>query len=132
MLDFGSQNVWGDMPLADMRDFVATYGAAAPDEILLSHTKPGSKVEDLMRDAGFRYEAFDVYSSGATRIFDLNCDSLDAADRERFDVVTNCGTSEHIANQYNIFKVAHEALKPGGVMLNFVPFFGQVDHGLIN
>jgi hypothetical protein len=132
VLDFGSQNIWGDVKLSDLRDFAATYGATIADDALTAHVKPGSKAEHLMAAAGFRYRAFDVYSGGATQIFDLNLDQLEAADRERFDVVTNCGTSEHIANQFNVFKVAHEALKVGGVMLNFVPFYGQVDHGLFN
>ena len=49
-----------------------------------------------------------------------------------FDIVANFGTSEHVANQFNVFKVAHDALKVGGVMLNNVPFYGMVDHGLFN
>jgi hypothetical protein len=132
VLDFGSQDVWGDIKLADLRDFAAVYGRTIADDELKAHTRPGTKVEHLMRAAGFDYAAVDVYAGGSTRVFDLNSDSLAAEDRERYDVVTNCGTSEHIANQFNVFKVAHEALKPGGVMLNFVPFHGQVDHGLIN
>ena len=132
MLEFGSQNAWGDFSLPEVRDFMTVFGASVSDERLLSGVAPGVKVEQLMRDAGFRYAAFDVYSTGATRAFDLNSDSLGWRDRGRYDVVTNCGTSEHVANQFNIFKVAHDALKVGGVMLNFVPFFGQVDHGLIN
>lgn len=132
VLEFGSQNVWGDFEIAQLRNFMAIFGASVPDERLLADTAPGVKVEQLMRDAGFRYRAFDVYSKGATRVFDLNTDSMSWLERGRYDVVTNCGTSEHIANQYNVFKVAHDALKVGGVMMNFVPFHGQIDHGLIN
>lgn len=132
VLELGSQNVWGDFDLSQVRDFMAVFGAAVPDERLRSNVVPGVKVEHLMRDAGFRYAAFDVYSRGATRAFDLNSDSLGWRERGRYDVVTNCGTSEHVANQFNTFKVAHDALKVGGVMMNFVPFYGQVDHELIN
>ena len=132
VLDLGSQSAWGEFKLSDLRDVMTVFGASVSDDRLLAHTKPGTKVEHLMRDAGFRYTAFDVYSSGSTRIFDLNSDSLSWRDRGNYDVVTNCGTSEHVANQYNVFKVAHDALAVGGVMLNFVPFYGQIDHGLIN
>ena len=132
VLELGSQNAWGDFPHAEVRDFMTVFGASVSDERLRSGVAPGVKVEQLMRDAGFRYAAFDVYSTGATRTFDLNSDSVGWRDRGRYDVVTNCGTSEHVANQFNVFKVAHDALKAGGVMMNFVPFYGQVDHGLIN
>ena len=132
ILDLGSQNIWGDLDLAKLRDFMSVFGSTVPHERLLADTKPATKVEHLMRDAGFRYAAFDVYASGATRIFDLNSDSVGWRDRGRYDVVTNCGTTEHVANQYNVFKIAHDALKVGGVMLNFVPFYGHIDHGLIN
>lgn len=131
MLELGSQNCWADFPLAEVRDFMTVFGAAVPDERLAVNVAPGAKIEHLMRDAGFRYTAFDVYASGATRIFDLNVDSLGWLERGRYDVVTNCGTSEHVANQFNIFKVAHDALRVGGVMMNFVPFYGQIEHGLI-
>lgn len=132
VLELGSQNVWGDFDLSEVRDFMMVFGADVADDRLRSSIVPGTKVERLMRDAGFRYAAFDVYSSGATRTFDLNADSLGWRDRGRYHVVTNCGTSEHVANQFNAFKIAHDALKVGGVMLNFVPFYGHVDHGLIN
>ncbi len=132
VLEFGSQDTWGTFQLSDLQDFMAVFGAAASNDRLLSKVVPGTKIEHLMRDAGFQYAAFDVFSGGATRVFDLNVDSLGWRDRGRYDVVTNCGTSEHVANQFNIFKVAHDALKVGGVMLNFVPFYGQVDHGLVN
>jgi hypothetical protein len=132
VLELGSQNAWGDFELSHLRDFMTVFGASVPDERLLSSVAPGSKVEQLMRDAGFLYTAFDVYSSGGTRAFDLNVHSVGWRERGRYDVVTNCGTSEHVANQFNAFKVAHDALKVGGVMLNFVPFYGQIDHGLIN
>lgn len=109
-----------------------TFGASISDAELSAVSAPGRKSEHLLRAAGFGYSAFDVYAEGATRVFDLNTEALAPHEIGRFDVVTNLGTSEHVANQYNVFKVAHDALKVGGVMLNFVPFFGQIDHGLIN
>src|SRR4051812_711611 len=86
ILDLGSQSIWGDVDLAKLRDFMRVFGSTVPDERLLAATKPATKVEHLMRDAGFRYAAFDVYASGATRIFDLNSDSVGWRDRGRYDV----------------------------------------------
>jgi hypothetical protein len=132
ILDLGSQNVSGDIPLNVGREFMQTFGVTVHDDRIAQDLRPGVKVEHLMRDAGFQYSAFDVYVDGATRIFDLNTQSLEAADVARFDVVTNYGTSEHVCNQFNLFKVAHDALSIGGVMINSVPFYGHVNHGLFN
>jgi hypothetical protein len=44
-------------------------------------------------------------------------------------VVLNFGTTEHVINQLNSFKIIHEALKPGGVAFHNLPSIGYVDHG---
>jgi hypothetical protein len=46
---------------------------------------------------------------------------------ERYDadMVTNFGTSEHVANQYNCFKNIHNFTKPNGVMLHVLPEVGH-------
>jgi hypothetical protein len=126
VLDLGSQNIFDELKRTG--EFMETFLAVERGY----RVAVGDKAESLMRAAGFSYTAFDVYETGATRIFDLNCDRLGWLECGTFDVVTNCGTSEHVCNQFNVFKVAHEALKVGGVMMNFVPFHGFIDHGLIN
>jgi SAM-dependent methyltransferase len=51
---------------------------------------------------------------------------------ERFDVVTNFGTAEHVFNIGAMFQSVHDALKPGGVALHVLPAFGDVNHGFYN
>ncbi len=51
---------------------------------------------------------------------------------ERFDIVTNFGTAEHVFNIGAMFQSVHDALKPGGVALHVLPTFGDVDHGFYN
>ena len=129
-LDFGSQNIYGPLPRETVEAFLSTFASSERySPALVEH---GAKAEALMAAAGFEYVAFDMYSSGKTRAFDLNSHVLPASLRGAFDIVANCGTSEHVANQYNVFQVAHDALAVGGVMYNIVPFFGGVDHGLVN
>lgn len=41
-----------------------------------------------------------------------------------FDMVTNYGTTEHVGNQYRVFKNIHNFVKPGGVMIHTVPIVG--------
>jgi SAM-dependent methyltransferase len=50
---------------------------------------------------------------------------------KKFDVVTNFGTTEHIANQLNAFKIIHDLTAPGGIMIHAVPAQGLVNHGLL-
>jgi hypothetical protein len=129
-LDFGSQNIAGELARQLVEDFLATF--SSKDRYSPKLTAPGAKIEDLMAAADFEYIAFDTFSEGKTRKFDLNFDGFPESLCGTFDVVANYGTSEHVANQYNLFKVAHDALKVGGVMHNFLPFFGGINHGLFN
>src|SRR5271167_2217740 len=64
--------------------------------------------------------------------FDLNSDSVPTEFKDRFDFVTNIGTSEHVFNQVNGFKVAHDLAKVGGIMAHAVPFAGFENHGLFS
>jgi hypothetical protein len=51
---------------------------------------------------------------------------------QKFDIVTNFGTAEHIFNIGNVFHSAHDLTKIGGLMLHVLPAFGDVDHGFYN
>jgi hypothetical protein len=129
-LDLGSQNIHGEIDQGDGKRFMAAFGH--PERYSPDLTRTGIKAEILLTAAGLDYVAFDTFTAGRTRAFDLNFASLPQDMHGTFDVVANYGTSEHVANQFNVFKVAHEALKVGGIMLNNVPFYGMVDHGLFN
>jgi hypothetical protein len=50
----------------------------------------------------------------------------------RFDYVVNNGTSEHIFDQANVFRLIHEATKPGGLMIHWTPCIGCTNHGLFH
>jgi len=40
---------------------------------------------------------------------------------DQFDVITNYGTSEHVNDQYQLFKNAHDMCKVNGIIINIVP-----------
>jgi hypothetical protein len=46
--------------------------------------------------------------------------------------VTNFGTTEHVANQLQSFKIAHDLATPGGLMLHVLPTSGGLNHGLVS
>jgi hypothetical protein len=52
--------------------------------------------------------------------------------KKKFDIVTNFGTTEHVANQLNAFKVIHDLAAPGALMIHSLPAQGFVNHGLVN
>jgi hypothetical protein len=62
-------------------------------------------------------------------VLDLNYDEVPAENRGRYDLVTNFGTTEHVVNQLNAFKIIHDLTAPGGVMIHELPAQGQIDHG---
>jgi hypothetical protein len=63
---------------------------------------------------------------------DLNFDPCPPEHVGKYGFVTNHGTSEHILNQYNVFKVMHDLTMTGGFMLHAVPFTVHLEHGFFN
>ncbi|MCW2284980.1 hypothetical protein M2323_002893 [Rhodoblastus acidophilus] len=83
---------------------------------------------DLLFDCK-RYCAVDFAGSSQAHPFDLNEPfELDGP----FDVAINNGTSEHVFNQYQVFRSLHDHTKAGGVMIHWTPAFGWVNHGIFN
>jgi hypothetical protein len=81
---------------------------------------------------GYHYTAIDIDGSPGSIPLDLNFDPVPAHLCGRFDLVTNYGTTEHVANQINAFAVIHDLAAPKGLMVHGLPAQGMVNHGLIN
>jgi hypothetical protein len=81
---------------------------------------------------GFTYAAIDIDGSPGSIPLDLNYDEVPKAQVGRFDLVTNFGTTEHVANQLNAFKIVHDLTAVGGVMIHNLPGQGFFNHGLVN
>src|SRR5262245_19920801 len=62
---------------------------------------------------------------------DLNRDTVPREHCGRFDLVINAGTTEHVANQDNAFRIIHDLTRNGGIMWHEVPAF-TFGHGLVN
>lgn len=88
---------------------------------------------DVWRLAGFDYASYDVTEDAPEcQLFDLNFDEVCTSDCGTADIVTNIGTTEHVANQINAFRTIHDLLKVGGVAIHQVPFTGMLNHCLFN
>lgn len=81
---------------------------------------------------GFQYASIDIDGSPNSIPLDLNFDEVPDWARKKFDLVTNFGTTEHVANQLNAFKVIHDLTAIGGIMVHSLPAQGWVNHGLLN
>jgi hypothetical protein len=143
VLDIGTQNVLNCTSaevIAFVRHFndiwaeedLATYAevfAAGSAYRVETGTIGGAWLGDLLSRAGMEYVSYDIFDGNLTTILDLNHDYVPMSDRATFDLVLNCGTTEHIVNQYNCLKIIHDATKVGGVMYHAVPMTGYLNHG---
>jgi len=81
---------------------------------------------------GLHYASIDIDGSPGSIPLDLNHDEVPAELVGRYDVVTNFGTTEHVANQLQAFKVIHDLAAAGAIMLHVLPAGGMPNHGLVS
>jgi hypothetical protein len=81
---------------------------------------------------GFTHRAIDIDGSPGSIALDLNYDGVPETDRGKYRLVTNMGTTEHVANQLNAFKIIHELTALSGIMIHVLPAQGMFNHGLFN
>ena len=92
----------------------------------LGHAK---KMWELM---GYDYMCIDTSSETDTLKLDLNFDEVPIDRRACAQLVMNMGTTEHVANQIQAFKIIHDITATGGLMYHNLPFQGYQTHGLVN
>lgn len=81
---------------------------------------------------GFSYASIDIDGSPGSIPLDLNYDEVPTEFSGKYDVVTNFGTTEHVANQLQSFKIVHDLATPGALMLHVLPTSGGLNHGLVS
>jgi len=143
ILDVGASNLYSATP-DRICQFVRKYNPGSVDDLdgfakrfaAGSSYDPGgagvlneSWAGELFEKAGMHYVSFDIAQGYKTTVLDLNRALLPSEFRGRFDLVLNFGTTEHIFNQLNAFKIIHEALKVGGFVYHQLPASGFTDHG---
>jgi hypothetical protein len=100
------------------------------DTELLSPDAPYAK--ETWESLGYKYRCIDIDGSSHAIPLDLNYDKVPLFHRRRYDLVTNFGTTEHVANQLNAFQIIHDLTKVGGIMVHNLPAQGYHNHGLVN
>tara|TARA_R110000782_G_scaffold67650_5_gene136623 strand:+ start:13070 stop:13960 length:891 start_codon:yes stop_codon:yes gene_type:complete len=105
-------------------------GPELTDEQLADLSNRGS-AGNFFKYIGREYKALDA-DGWFDKPFDLNLDSAHDADRNAYCLCVNAGTTEHLMDQNNAFRIIHELTRPGGLMVHGLPFLGHVDHGFFN
>jgi hypothetical protein len=132
VLDVGTSELFCAGDPSSLNRFLAHFGAEPYGDEELGRKADRGPAAELFQRAGLDYMAIDFAPFPHTMQLDLNADSLPPERHGRYALVANSGTSEHILNQYNVFKVIHDATAPGGLMYHGVPMAGEFSHGIIN
>ena len=127
-----SKNAWG------LSGSVCTLGVATaratPDEldrgIRSAGIEPVGTSDPFLRMGFESVESVDVSKyEGCDHILDLNSSALPDELKQRFDLVYDGGTLEHVFNVPAALRNIFNMLRPGGVVIHFSPTNGWVEHG---
>ena len=132
VMELGSQDFWCPQKNLVTALFKA-FGRTVDDSALLNTTSASQKPARLLYEGiGIKYNCVDVDGRFGTLVMDLNFDAVPREQKGKYGLITNHGTSEHILNQYNVFKAMHEFARVGGVFIHAVPFTVHLEHGFFN
>ncbi len=136
VMDLGSQDVtiFNEPDYRNLADFVRRFGGdAARVRGLIGPNFPAViTARDVFAAAGFEYICCDVDQRPGTVYIDFNDLAFDRALYNKFDLVMNAGTTEHLSNPVAAFFLMHQLCRRGGLLFNEVPFSGWTNHGLNN
>jgi hypothetical protein len=96
-----------------------------------SITKASPSSRRFWESLGISYACIEYAGQDGSLALDLNRDDAPVALRNRFDLIVNAGTTEHVVNQENAFRLIHDMTTPGGLMIHEVPCSGMLNHGFV-
>ena len=136
IVELGDQELNAGMPLDAVINLIKkinpNFDSREIAEGLPANQFGSTYAYELWRRCGLNYLSYDVTEAPYSQVFDLNFHAVPAEDRQTAAILTNIGTTEHIANQLNAFQTVHDLLKVGGVAIHSVPFAGMLNHSLFN
>jgi hypothetical protein len=136
VIEIGSQQL-GDSFLAakdlldEVRNLFDRPNMELPPPTGANFAESAPPSEPFWTAIGFDYAAIDLDGHRKSTPLDLNVDEVPQELRQRFDLVVNTGTTEHVANQAQAFRIIHDLTRLGGVMFHELPA-GSWNHGLFN
>ena len=134
--DIGATQLYLEKSTAYLSFFINKF---AKDKCL--HQLPNSELtkianlghaKKMWEHMGYDYICVDTSSEVDALNLDLNFDEVPINRRASAQLVMNMGTTEHVANQIQAFKIIHDLTAVDGLMYHNVPFQGYQTHGLVN
>jgi len=88
-------------------------------------SKVGAKrpAKNVYKSLGVNHTSIDINGLHGSLPIDLD-NPVPSELLDKFDVVTNYGTIEHVNNQYQVWKNVHDMCKVGGIMIHGLPMEG--------
>jgi len=129
VIELGSQDISGTIPGLE------TVGVLSQALGIVPPKNPDAiNPEWFYENIGFKkYNCIDMDGMHNALVFNLNEDLVSKYGFiEKYDLVTNHGTTEHCFNQYNAFRNIHNLCAKGGIMIHALPFQGYLNHGFFN
>ena len=138
LLEIGEANWYGDISLDLLRaDIARLVPPQRQGELLASLERAAAQGDErALLDLGKVFwhaflapasiTAIDLGGTEKAHKLDLNL-PIDLG--QRFDIVHNSGTLEHVFDIAQAFRNMHNLTRPGGLMIHHAPFVGWVGHG---
>ena len=90
----------------------------------------GTVAKKFFTDRGYNHVSVDLNGEDGSLVKDLTIEKDFIELYDKFDIVTNFGTTEHVEpfeSQYTAFKIIHDCLKIGGIAINLNPDVDALD-----
>lgn len=132
VMDMGSQEIFCEGEEKAVKNFFEAFGVQHVSREDIAEIAGRGSAKGVYEQLGFSYNCIDVDGQFGALALDLNYEDVPESHKGVYDFVTNFGTTEHVANQLNCFKVMHDLTKPGGYMYHELICTGWLNHGLVN
>lgn len=133
IIEFGSQDIV--VNIEDLKDFIKSFDEKALTlDGYLSDNFSRLSAKYLYDSISCKsYNCIDIDGAHGSFNFDLNYHLEDKYNfTNKYDIVTNLGTSEHIFNQYSCFENLHNLCKTDGFIIISLPIQGYSNHCFFN
>jgi hypothetical protein len=88
--------------------------------------------KEYFTNLGYNHISVDLNGKRGSLIKDLTKPADFSEWLEYFDILTNSGTTEHVEpfeSQYDCFKILHDSVKIGGLMIHLIPDIEPLNQG---
>jgi len=125
-LDFMSKhinNCFGDR--SDLKMLELGNQHISPNEIYRYRTG-----KNYFQSLGYNHVSIDINGHDGAEIRDLRAPDQFTNLYNKFDILTNSGTTEHVEphhSQFDCWKILHDCLRPTGLFLHILPDVDELD-----